>query len=130
MRLLLDTCTILWQLESRQIARLSAKAQRAIRDPDNDVYLSVVSQWEIAVKYARGSLRMAHPPSHYFPAAREKLGLRLLPLDEASVILAERLPEIHRDPFDRMLVCQALAHALTIVTPDPQIGQYPVAILW
>lgn len=128
MKLLLDTCTFLWTLEGG--GELSDAAREALVDPENDVYLSAVSAWEIAVKHALGKLPLPEAPDRYVPAQREARGITALPLDEDAALQLVRLPTLHRDPFDRMLVCQALAAGLTIVTPDHDIARYPVRILW
>jgi PIN domain nuclease of toxin-antitoxin system len=127
-RLLLDTCTFLWAIEGGK--DLSAAARDALIDPANDVFLSSVSAWEIAVKHALGRLPLPEPPDRYVPAQRSARGIAALALDEDAALQLVRLPSLHRDPFDRMLVCQALAGALTVVTPDEQIAKYPVRILW
>jgi PIN domain nuclease of toxin-antitoxin system len=127
-KLLLDTCTFLWAIEGG--GELSETARDALADPDNDVVLSAVSAWEIAVKHALGRLPLPEPPDRYVPAQRSARGIAALPLDEDAALQLVRLPPLHRDPFDRMLVCQALAGALTVVTPDAEIARYPVRILW
>ena len=128
MNVLLDTCTFLWI--ATDSASLSPRAREVFRDPMNAIHLSAVSAWQIAVKFGRGGLRLADPPERLIPAAREKYGIEGLPLDEESVLQAHRLPALHRDPFDRMLVCQAIVHGLAILTPDHLIGQYTVRTLW
>ena len=128
MKLLLDTCTFLWALEGGK--ELSEAAREALADPENDVFLSAVSAWEIAVKHGLGKLPLPEPPDRYVPAQRIARGIAALPLDEDAALQLVRLPSLHRDPFDRMLVCQALVGALSIVTPDPEIARYPVRILW
>jgi PIN domain nuclease of toxin-antitoxin system len=82
------------------------------------------------VKYALRRLPLPTPPERFVPAQREAHGITTLELDEESVLQLHRLPEFHRDPFDRMLVCQAIVHGMTIVTPDPLIAQYPVRTRW
>ena len=126
--LLLDTVTFLWLLSDSP--RLSEKTRGAFRDPDNEVYLSSVSSWEIAVKNRLGKLPLPQPAEIFVPEMRETLLVESLPLDEASTLQLCKLPDLHRDPFDRMLVCQAIEHGLTIMTPDEQIRQYPVRCLW
>lgn len=128
MRILLDTVTFLWLiLES---PRLSAAVRGAFVDPANDIYLSAVSTWEIAVKYSLGRLKLPLPPAQFIPRQRELHAIQFLPLDEHSTLHLVRLPELHRDPFDRMLICQALLLGLVIATPDAQISRYPVPVLW
>jgi PIN domain nuclease of toxin-antitoxin system len=128
MNVLLDTCTFLWI--TADAPSLSADARAIFQDPGNEVYLSSVAAWEIAVKYALGRLRLPAPPERFVPAQREAHGIVPLPLDEESVLQAHRLPDFHRDPFDRMLICQAIAHGLVIITPDPLVAQYPVRTKW
>jgi PIN domain nuclease of toxin-antitoxin system len=109
--------------------RLPTDWQENIRDVDNAVYLSVVSLWEALVKYRLGKLPLPHPPESYLPTQRARHQIASLSLDEASVCHLSTLPTAHRDPFDRMLVCQALEHGLSIVTVDPVFGAYPAPIL-
>ena len=127
MRILLDTCEFLWLVSGDVI--LSAKVIAAIRDPQNQVFLSVVSFWEVSVKYSLGKLPLPQPPARFLPQQREAHRLDPLALDEGAVARLEGLPTLHRDPFDRMLVCQAQAHALTLASSDPLIRQYPVPLL-
>src|SRR5207244_11559454 len=100
-----------------------------IRDPGNNSFLSVASFSEAMLKYYIGKLPLPHPPEHYLPIQRVQHQIASLPLDEASVCHLATLPSVHRDPFDRMLVCQALEHGLTVVTVDPVFRAYPVPIL-
>jgi PIN domain nuclease of toxin-antitoxin system len=95
------------------------------RDPGNEVFLSTASTWEIAVKHALGRLPLPAAPERFVPAEREAHGIGTLPIDEEATLHLLRLPPLHRDPFDRMLVSQAILHGLTIVTPDPLVTQYP-----
>jgi PIN domain nuclease of toxin-antitoxin system len=127
MRLLLDTHIFLWFISGD--ARLPTDWRERIRDADNAVYLSVVSLWEALVKYRLGKLPLPHPPESYLPTQRARHQIASLSLDEASVGHLSILPAVHRDPFDRMLVCQALEHGLSIVTVDPVFGAYPAPIL-
>jgi PIN domain nuclease of toxin-antitoxin system len=127
-KLLLDTCTFLWAITGDP--QLSDAARRLIIDPDNEVALSAVSAWEIAVKHALGRLPLPEEPARFVPAERARHGIEALPLDEAAALHVRRLPPLHRDPFDRMLVSQALVGGLALVTPDPLIAQYPVRICW
>ena len=128
MKLLLDTCTFLWLIADAR--DLSPRARELFRDPSNEVYLSAVAAWEIAVKYALGRLPLPAPPERFVPQQREHHAIAALPLDEESVLQAHRLPALHRDPFDRMLVCQAIVHGMAIVTPDPLVAGYPVRTVW
>ena len=128
MRLLLDTCTFLWIAEGSP--ELSATARELFRDPANPVFLSAVSAWEISVKHGLGRLPLSDPAERWVPRERQRHGIDPLPLDEEAVLYLPRLPDHHRDPFDRMLVCQALAGGMTLLTPDPEIARYPVRTRW
>ena len=128
MRLLLDTCTFLWAVSDP--SRLSPRGAALIVDPSNDVFLSSVSAWEIGVKYGLAQLQLREPPDRYVPAEREAHGFEPLALDEESVLHVSRLPALHRDPFDRMLICQAIVHGMAILTPDPLVTQYPARVIW
>ncbi len=128
MNLLLDTVAFLWLLNDSP--HLSGEARRAFSDASRDVFLSSVSSWEIAVKNSLGKLPLPKPAEVFVPEMRERLSVQSLPLDESSTLQLTKLPDLHRDPFDRMLVCQAIQHGLTIVTPDEQLRRYPVRSLW
>lgn len=128
MRLLLDTCTFLWL--ATNAPQLSRRARELFADPANEVYLSAVSDWEIAIKHSLGRLVLPEPPGLYVPDRRRKMGIEELPLEEAAALHLARLPRLHADPFDRMLVAQSVVHALTILTPDPAISRYPAPVIW
>lgn len=128
MKLLLDTCTFLWALSGEP--PLPPSVADMVRNPGNQVFLSTASAWEIAIKYATGRLTLPERPERYVPAMRAQRGIATLPIDEESALHASRLPLLHRDPFDRLLVSQAIIHGMTILTPDPIITQYPARTFW
>ncbi len=128
MKLLLDTCAFLWLIRGREEA--SERARSLFASPENEVYLSSVSAWEIAVKHNLGKLPLGDVPARYVPTERERHGITPLPLTETDVLLLDKLPAVHADPFDRMLVCQAIANQMTILTPDPLIARYPALTAW
>jgi PIN domain nuclease of toxin-antitoxin system len=128
MKLLLDTSTFLWFLTADE--QLSEAAAAAIRSPENDVWLSAVSFWEILVKHRIGRLPLPEPPSSYIPKQRKRHGISSLALREKAMTYLPKLPAVHKDPFDRMLVCQSLEHGLIVVTSDPAVRAYPVKTLW
>ena len=127
MKLLLDTHIFLWYISGD--AKLPASVRDTIRSPDNDVYLSVASIWEAIVKYQLRKLPLPQPAAQYLPQQRARHQIASLPLDEASVARLETLPSLHRDPFDRMLICQALEHQMIIATVDSAIRDYAVTVL-
>ena len=124
MRLLLDTHIFLWFISAD--ARLPRVIRDHIRDPDNDVYLSVVSIWEAMIKNQIGRLPLPQSPETYLPEQRERHRVSSLGLDEPSVMRLAKLPLLHRDPFDRILICQAMEHDLAIATLDAAIFSYAV----
>lgn len=127
MIILLDTCEFLWLVSGA--AQLPKFVAEAVQNPENEVLLSVVSYWEICVKHSLGKLPLPDSPESYVPAQREKHRIVALNLKEAAVAKLVGLPPHHRDPFDRMLVCQSLAHDLHLASSDPLIQQYPVKLL-
>ena len=124
MRLLLDTHALIWALEGS--ARLSKTARSLIEDTSNEVFVSVVSAWEVAIKKALGRLRV---PDDLIEATDEA-GFVRRSIGFAEARRLESLPPHHSDPFDRMLVAHALEEGTTIVTRDPDIGRYQVPIVW
>lgn len=128
MNILLDTCTFLWIISNAP--ELSKKVRELFANPDNEVYLSVASAWEIIVKHKLGKLPLPLPPQEFIHTWRTRHNIASLALDEAAVFQLARLPEYHKDPFDRMIVCQAIASGLVILSPDPHISQYPVRTEW
>ncbi|ASC73515.1 PIN domain nuclease [Halomicronema hongdechloris C2206] len=127
MRILLDTHIFLWFISGD--ARLSIDVRDAIRDPSNEVYLSAISIWEAIVKYQLDKLSLPEHPGTYLPKQRDLHQIAGLVLDESSVVQLTNLPLLHRDPFDRMLICQALQNGLTIATVDKAVRAYSVNVM-
>ncbi|HZO87458.1 MAG TPA: type II toxin-antitoxin system VapC family toxin [Chthonomonadaceae bacterium] len=127
MRLLLDTHIFLWYISGDK--QLSLAWQSLLRDPANQVFLGVVSVWEASIKYDLGKLPLPAPPETYLPLQCERHLIASLSLEEAALRHLAHLPALHRDPFDRMLICQALEYDITLVTVDPAIRAYPVTVL-
>ena len=128
MRLLLDTCTYLWIVGGS--SELSSRARAAFADPANETFLSAASAWEIAVKHRLGRLPLPAPPCEFVPFQRAAHGIEPLPVDEEAALHVAKLPDLHRDPFDRLLVAQAIVGGLLLLTPDDDIRQYPARTLW
>ena len=128
MRVLLDTHAFLWW--NTDDPKLSQTARDVIADGHNEVFLSVVSAWEIAIKAARGSLLLPDPPGHYVPDRMRLHHFLALPIQLSHALHVFDLPEIHRDPFDRILIAQSQLESLPILTTDPEIARYDVAIIW
>lgn len=128
MRFLVDTVVFLWWVAGD--THLPERVAETLTDPGNEVSLSAVSAWEIALKHALGKLPLPEEPDTLLPRLRDEHRIAELPLSEAAALQLPKLPALHRDPFDRMLICQAIAHGMTLVTPDPLVRRYPVRTLW
>jgi PIN domain nuclease of toxin-antitoxin system len=126
MRLLLDTHVFLWAISEPD--RLSLKARNWL-EADVSPFLSVASQWEIALKIQAGKLKIRNPVD-FIPKHMKGLKVAGLGLKSAHVLRTFGLPDHHRDPFDRLLVAQALHEDCAIVTSDAMIARYPVNIIW
>jgi PIN domain nuclease of toxin-antitoxin system len=127
MRLLLDTHVFLWYISADP--QLPVVFRDAIRDPLNEVHLSVASVWEAVIKYALGKLPLPEAPAEYLPRQREAHRIGSLPVEEGALVHLASLPPRHRDPFDRILIAQALQHGLRLVTVDDAVRAYPVSLL-
>lgn len=123
MRLLLDTHVLLWALAGDR--RLLASARGAVEDPANELVVSAASAWEIGIKRALGKLRAPDE----LPEALSRSGMVTLPITVDHAVAAGALPRHHDDPFDRMLIAQARAEHLRLVTADRRFSLYPVEIL-
>jgi PIN domain nuclease of toxin-antitoxin system len=123
LKLLLDSNAFLWAYS--RPAELSSVARRALSDPSNDRFVSVASLWEIAIKMSIGKLSFTRD----LAAAIDDLAATPLAIGLAHIDRVQRLPFRHRDPFDRMLVAQAMEEGLTIVTRDRRVGAYGVPVL-
>ena len=128
MRLLSDTHAFIWWLEGSR--RLSPQAQRAIADEENDVLISAASAWEIATKYRLGKLPSATTLARDVPGAIASQGFAELSITVADAVRAGALPGPHRDPFDRMLIAQAQARDLVLVSNETLFDEYGVRRLW
>ncbi|HWB71239.1 MAG TPA: type II toxin-antitoxin system VapC family toxin [Egibacteraceae bacterium] len=128
MRLLLDTHCWLWMQVTPE--RLGQRASALVRDLDNELLLSAASSWEIAVKYGLGRLVLPEPPERYVPDRLQSSGVTPLPVRHDHALRVSSLPHHHGDPFDRLLVAQAQAETLTLLTVDRVFDAYDVAVRW
>lgn len=128
MNCLLDTCTFLWLTDRAE--NLSPAAREIIEDSSNRIVLSQISTLEIQIKYNRGKLPLGIPPHEFIPQAIQKFSLTYLPLEDEHIYAKAKLPLHHRDPFDRLLIAQALHEGLALLTPDPLISLYPIRVIW
>jgi PIN domain nuclease of toxin-antitoxin system len=127
MNLLLDTHVVLWA--ALEPERLRADCRAALEDRTNQVHVSAVSAWEMAIKQSLGKLELSLPAEQWLPKVLRKTGFDSLSVDVASALRVRSLPWHHRDPFDRLLVAQALQSGLTLATHDPYFAPYGVSIL-
>ncbi|HEX3377147.1 MAG TPA: type II toxin-antitoxin system VapC family toxin, partial [Candidatus Acidoferrales bacterium] len=128
LRLLLDSHTLLWWILDHPA--LSPTAREEITKTDNTILVSAASAWEVAIKFRAGRLPEAADLVTNFPSEIEHEGFELLPISAEHGIRAGLLPGLHKDPFDRMLIAQAAAEGLTLVTGDEAILKYHVRTLW
>jgi PIN domain nuclease of toxin-antitoxin system len=128
MRLLLDTHVFLWWVEGERV--LPARVRAALGNPDNECFFSVASAWELAIKSALGKLRLAVPVARYVLDNVNANSFTVLDVRLAHIGLLESLPSHHRDPFDRLLIAQAVHEQLVIATADPVFAKYGVKRIW
>jgi PIN domain nuclease of toxin-antitoxin system len=128
MRVLIDTHVFLWWVEGERA--LPAKARAVIANPGNECLLSMASVWELAIKAGLGKLKLSLPVRRYVVENVAANGFRLLEIGVAHVGRVETLAQHHGDPFDRLLIAQALEEKLPVVTADPVFGKYGVKRIW
>jgi len=128
MRVLLDTCVVIWAIVTP--SSLSAQAARTIADDGNEIFVSAASAWEIATKVRIGKLPGAEALERDYLAVLETAGYTPLDLDTPSALRAGRLVAKHRDPFDRMIAAQALALDIAVISPDSLLDQFGVRRIW
>lgn len=128
MSYLIDTHVFLWA--RIQDSQLGPHTWKILTDPKNRIYLSAVVSWEISIKWRSGKLKLADRPHSIVRRSMEENGLFSLPITHDHSLQVGDLPDHHHDPFDRLLVAQALVENLTLLTADPQIKAYPARIHW
>ena len=128
MNLLLDTHAFLWAVGADP--RLSERASLAFLDPQNRLFFSIVSYWEICIKHVLGKLDLASNWQRAFDNEMAVNGIHWLSLEKEHCLGIIDLPPFHRDPFDRLLVSQAMHEEFTLVTRDKNFAQYKVGTLW
>jgi PIN domain nuclease of toxin-antitoxin system len=127
-RILLDTQAFLYfVLDSPALSR---RALSLIQDPVNQVLLSLISVWEIAIKVSTGKLQLHEPIEEFIPGQLQVNQFLLLPLGLEHTLLVATLPLHHRDPFDRMLVAQSMVEGVPLISSDATLDQYPIERLW
>ncbi len=128
MRFLLDTHAFLWWVADSP--ELSEEAHRAIREPEAECLVSLVSCWEMAIKHGLGKLTLPSPLQDFIPSHMAANGFHQMDIEFRHIARLAELPLHHRDPFDRLLAAQALVENLTLVSADPAFDAYDVKRLW
>lgn len=128
MRCLLDTGIVIHNLIAQP--KLNRRALDLLADDSSEFYLSAASSWEITIKAGIGKLGLPERPSEFLIRAMRLMSLQALDITHNHVAALERLPNYHRDPFDRMLIAQAQAEGLVLLTADRNFDKYPVETLW
>jgi PIN domain nuclease of toxin-antitoxin system len=128
MRLLLDTHAFLWWCANDP--QLSTAASSAIADAANEVFVSAVNGWEIAIKARLGKLPLPDKPASFMTDMLKRHAFAVLPITMSHAVAEHDLPAHHSDPFDRLLISQAKLEGLTLVTNDPQLQKYGLNTLW
>ncbi len=128
MDFLLDTSAFIWSVWEDK--KLSTKACDCYSDEKNRIFLSLVSVWEMTIKYQIGKLSFKDSPENWIENFCKERKIEFLPVNLNDVFTLNNLPLIHKDPFDRMLVSQAIANDMTMLTNDNLITQYDVKTIW
>lgn len=130
MKYLLDTCAYIWILTNDQ-KKLSKEARDALMSDDSTTYISVISQIEMTTKHLKHKISGLNDPIiHYFKQIRINSGIELLNLTQEDIEDISALPKIHSDPFDRLLISQAINNQMTIISPDEKFLKYPVRVVF
>jgi PIN domain nuclease of toxin-antitoxin system len=127
MRLLLDTCVALWFWTGDK--RLPLDIFASIEDETNDVFFHQASSWELQIKYQLGRLKLPDKPQVFIPQALARSGFEYHRIDDEAIYLLEKLPQIHSDLFDRLLISHAIHQGLTIISSDQELLRYPVSTI-
>jgi PIN domain nuclease of toxin-antitoxin system len=129
-KLLLDTHTFLWFAGRQQAALLPQATREVLEDGTHDLFLSLASVWELAIKVSIGKMQLTEPVADLVRFHQSNSGIQLQPITIAHLDLIERLPFHHKDPFDRLLIAQSLVENLTVVSIDAAFDRYGVNRLW
>ncbi|BBO80295.1 type II toxin-antitoxin system VapC family toxin [Desulfosarcina ovata] len=125
---LIDThCWLWWHIEP---SKLSRKVIELVEDGSTTIFFSVVSAWEIVIKYRLQKLRLPLNPYEYIPKRLEISYMDVLPVQLEHTLQVENLPDHHKDPFDRLLIAQAISEKLNLISSDCQMSSYDVEIVW
>jgi PIN domain nuclease of toxin-antitoxin system len=128
MKYLLDTVAWLWSIYS--VERLGDEARSTLENGGEEIYLSAATSWEVSIKMGLGKLHLPGTPAHIVPAYMAKQGLLPLPVTHRHAVKVYDLPAHHSDPFDRILIAQAMVEEMTVLTADRVFTKYPIDVMW
>jgi PIN domain nuclease of toxin-antitoxin system len=128
MTAILDTHALLWFAQGDP--RLPLRIRRLIEQSGPELYVSVASIWEIVIKVQKRTLTLSDHPKRWIPHALQQIGARAMTIRARHALGVLRLPVLHHDPFDRLIISQASAESLPVVTHDPMFARYPIKVLW
>jgi PIN domain nuclease of toxin-antitoxin system len=128
MKYLLDTVVWLWSIDS--VERLSKNGKEVLDNGKEEVYFSAATAWELSIKARLGKLTLPGPPAECIPAFMAKQGLRPLPVTHIHAVKVYDLPAHHEDPFDRLIIAQAMTEEMTVLTANRVFAKYSVEVLW
>jgi len=128
MKILIDTCSFLWFIEDNP--KLSSVAKNLIEDENNEIFLSIVSVWEIAIKASIGKLSIIKPVDKFIKTQLKANDIKLLNITFQDVCFVYSLPFHHKDPFDRLIISQAITRKLPVISYDSVFDSYSVNKLW
>ncbi len=127
MKVLLDTSVLIWWLSEPD--RISSQVLAELQEPESILLFSQMSLLEIQIKTALKKLKFDFPVRD-IPGMAEDSGLTPLRFSNEAIFMLSTLPDVHRDPFDRLLICEAIQEGVAVVTPDKTFGLYPVRVIW
>jgi PIN domain nuclease of toxin-antitoxin system len=128
MKYLLDTVVWLWSIGPAE--RINPRGLEILQSGGEEIYFSVASAWEVTIKVGLGKLKLPSAPQVCVPSFTMKQGLRHLPVSLLHAVNVYSLPSHHRDPFDRLLISQAVTEGMTVLTAEEDFKKYPVEIVW
>ena len=129
MKILLDTCSFLWFVNG-ELNKISKAAEEIFLDEKSEIFLSIVSCWEISIKWSINKLELRYPPDTFLKIQIQKNQLSLLSIELEHTIQVANLPFHHRDPFDRLLVSQAIIENIPLMSADKTLSQYEIERIW
>jgi PIN domain nuclease of toxin-antitoxin system len=125
---LLDSVIWLWSIDS--VEKINEDCREILENGREEIYFSAATAWELSIKARMGKLHLPGPPGQCIPAFMARQGLRPLPVTHLHAVKVYDLPLHHQDPFDRLIIAQAIMEEMTVLTADRVFGKYPVDVLW